>query len=247
MQLLLSGHGAMGRMVESIAIRRGHTILLRSTSSILFPDDLPSHAGDCCIDFSVAAAVPGIVRRCAEAGIPLVIGTTGWQNDAEAILAPAVTAGIPVIHGSNFSIGAQILFRIGAEASRLMAAFPQYDVGIHEVHHTRKKDAPSGTAISLADAVLKNLPRKQSWRGMESAAPVHPEELLIASQRLGSVTGEHTLHFHAPEDELLLTHRAHSREGFAFGAVLAAEIIGSVRGIQRFDDIVFSHLIPKQS
>ena len=247
MNIALSGYGAMGKEIETAARQRGHAVIFRFTSASPMPSAFPSVTPDCVIDFSRASAVEAVVRSCASSRIPLVIGTTGWNDRAEEILAPARAAGIPLIYGSNFSVGAQVMFRLAAELARLLAPHPQYDAAIHEVHHTRKKDAPSGTALTIARAVLSASDRKHAIRTQIGSDPLQPEELLITSQRLGNVPGDHTLTFSSAEDELVLTHRAHSRSGFAVGAVIAAELLSGLTGIHRFDDIVFSHTSSQQS
>lgn len=247
MHIALNGYGAMGKQIEAAAHQRGHTITHRFTSGAPALSSFPAGKPDCIIDFSTAAAVPSIVHTCANATIPLVIGTTGWSDKTEEILAPARTAGIPLIFGSNFSVGAQVMFRLSAELARLLAPHPQYDCAIHEVHHTRKKDAPSGTALTIARSVLSATDRKHSIRTQLGGSSLQSDELLITSQRIGAVPGDHTLTFSSAEDELVLTHRAHARTGFAVGAVIAAEMLSGLTGVHRFDDIIFTHSSPHHS
>ncbi len=247
MNLALVGYGKMGQEIESIALRRGHTVTARfSSASPLPPADSALFASqliDCFIDFSAASSVPNTIEVCCRLGIPLVEGTTGWQGQKDQLLAKVAALNGTVIHGNNFSIGAQMFFRIVREASMLMDHFPEYDTAVHETHHTKKKDAPSGTAITLANIILENLKRKQSVNTDLNSAPIRPEELNISSTRIGNVFGDHSVLYHSSADEIELVHRAHNRSGFAYGAVIAAERTKEFKGICSFDKLIFNSSI----
>jgi 4-hydroxy-tetrahydrodipicolinate reductase len=243
MNIALVGYGKMGREVESIALQRGHTITARFTSiSPLPPADSALYASqliDCFIDFSTAESVQNTVEVCCRLGIPLIEGTTGWHGQKEELLGKAASLNGTVIYGNNFSVGAQMFFRIVREAAQFMDRFPDYDVAIHETHHTRKKDSPSGTALTIAQHILDSMKRKSAVNTDQNASPLRPEQINISSSRVGNVFGDHSVLFHSTADEIELVHRAHDRSGFAYGAVLAAEMTEQFKGICSFDKLVF--------
>lgn len=244
MNIALVGYGKMGREIESIAQQRGHTITARFTSvSPLPPADSALYSSqliDCFIDFSTAESVQNTVEVCCKLGIPLIEGTTGWHAKKEELLASALSLKGTVIYGNNFSVGAQMFFRIVREAAAMMDTFPDYDVAIHETHHTRKKDSPSGTALSIAQQVIDSMRRKNAVNSDLTSSTIRTEEISIASSRVGSVFGTHSVLFHSMADEIELIHRAHNRSGFAYGAVLAAEMTKDFRGISSFDKLLFN-------
>ncbi len=243
MNIALVGYGHMGREIETIARLRGHTVTARfSSSSPLPPADPALFASqhiDCFIDFSNAAAVSNTIEVCCRLGIPLVEGTTGWQEQKEELLQKAASLNGTIVYGNNFSIGAQMFFRIIREASKLMDQFPEYDVAVHETHHVKKKDAPSGTALSAAQIILDYLRRKERINTDLHASPLLPQEISVTSTRIGTVFGDHSVLFHAPADEIEVIHRAHNRSGFALGAVIAAEMTQEFKGIFSFENLVF--------
>lgn len=218
MDLLLLGYGKMNRLVEEVARERGYSVAAKVDAGDAFPAGWA--AGLVAIDFSVPGAVLGHAERCMAAGIPLVIGTTGWleQLDRVRALAQASTAGI--IYGANFSFGVQALYRIVAAAAAALP--PSYEAFIWEAHHRAKKDAPSGTALQLAKVLGAG--------GHDPGA--------IASTRAGAIPGTHTVGFDSPEDTLTLTHTARSRRGFAAGALVAAEWILGKRGLHEFSEVI---------
>lgn len=243
MNIALIGYGNMGHEVESISHQRGHTIVARFSSSFPFPPSPPdffTHSNiDCCIDFSHPLQVRSHIATCVEAGIPIVEGTTGWQDQKKEIVEFVRQKNGSLVYGNNFSVGAQIFFRIVRRAARLMNAFPNYDVGVHEIHHSKKKDAPSGTALTLGNVLLSHMDRKEILKHGINGSPIKPNEINISSARIGKVFGTHSVLFHSDTDEIELTHRAHSRAGFALGAVIAAELIQEFHGVYSFDQLVF--------
>ncbi len=249
MNIAIIGYGAMGRHVESSTVQRGHTIAAVFTPRNPLPSAADEyyqrHPIDCCIDFSAADAVRNHVDICTAAGIPLIEGTTGWQRQKTEILAAAQQGHGTLIYGNNFSVGVQLFFRIIRESARLMNSFDEYDAGIHEIHHTRKKDAPSGTAATIAQILTEQLQRKASVKNPLDDSPILPHEINIASSRIGSVIGTHSVLFHSLSDEIELVHRAHHRSGFAAGAVRAAEMTRNVKGVYSFEELlersIFSH------
>jgi 4-hydroxy-tetrahydrodipicolinate reductase len=244
MNIALIGRGAMGREVAAAALSRGHTIIAQFSSRSPLPGNLvpviQSGTIDCCIDVSVPSAVLHHVSVSSTAGIPLVIGTTGWQEMKEEVLETARKRNGTLIYGNNFSVGAQMFFAVVRAAARLMNDFPEYDTAIDETHHVRKKDAPSGTALTLAQILIRELDRKKSILAPVTGM-ILPEQIGISSTRIGNASGTHTVRFRSAADEIELVHRAFDRSGFAAGAVLAAELTQRYPGIHAFDELIASH------
>ena len=223
MKIALHGYGKMGHTVERVAREAGHEIVVifdvRQSADGM-------HGAEVMIDFSHANAVEHAVDLCCDNGVALVIGTTGWNNRIDAFRKKIDAAGIGVVYASNFSPGANIMVALARRAGELFARFPQYASGMEERHHSQKKDAPSGTALSIANAVKEG-----------SAGKLQPP---IAATRVGSEFGLHTVFFDSPDDLVEISHRARSRDGFARGAVLAAELVQGKKGLIRFDELVMS-------
>ncbi len=243
MNIALIGYGAMGHEIETIALQRGHSVIARFNSGSLIPpsasDFYKSNSIHCFIDFSTASLVRTHAEISSTLGIPLVEGTTGWQDQKKEILDRVRNKNGTMVYGNNFSVGAQIFFRIVQQASQLMDPFPGYDVAIHETHHTKKKDAPSGTALTLGDIILTQIRRKTAIKKQPESAVIKPNEIGIASTRVGVVPGIHSVMFNSAADEIELTHRAHNRTGFASGALLAAELIQTSSGVFSFEELLF--------
>jgi 4-hydroxy-tetrahydrodipicolinate reductase len=223
MKLALIGYGAMGRLVEALAADAGHSVGMRVTSreASLGAEGLAEalRGHDAAIDFSVAEAVTAHVEACLEARVPLVEGTTGWGAHEEALRLAVERGGGALIYGANFSVGVNLFYRVVAQAAELFAAF-DYAAFIEEAHHSRKRDAPSGTALRLRGLVAERTSR----------------EVPVASTRAGHIPGTHRVGFDGPADQIVLTHSARSREGFASGALLAARWIQGRRGVYEFSD-----------
>jgi 4-hydroxy-tetrahydrodipicolinate reductase len=219
MKLLIVGYGRMGQMVEALAVERGMTI----ASRIDVDSGDWSAPADVAIDFSTASALKGNFPRYVERTLPVVIGTTGWSELEPAFRAEAERADIGVVASANFSIGVNLFEMLVADAARLMRAHPQYGAWIHELHHAAKRDAPSGTALLLRDAMTK--------AGYDRAIDV-------SSSRAGTIPGTHTVGFDGPSDTIELTHVARDRKGFASGALLAAEWIKGRRGWFSMADVL---------
>lgn len=244
MNIALIGHGTFGKEIEREALQRGHSVAAVYTSRFPVDQYLPKNERtiDCCIDVSVPSAVLTNVRTCAAAGIPMVLGTTGWQEHHSDLLECVRNHNGTLIYGSNFSIGAQVLFTLVRAAAAMAENLPEYDVAVSEVHHNRKADSPSGTALTLAREILSLLSRKTALHH-PATGPIRPHELSIASTRIGSVPGTHSVLFHSAADEIELVHRAHDRSGFAAGAVRAAELTARISGIHRFDELIQSEFL----
>lgn len=245
MNIALLGCGKTGREIESVAIARGHSIAGRFTSHNPLTESsmaaLRTQCVDCCIDFSTASAVLPNMCLCVQERIPIVVGTTGWHAHLPEIRSHVERFGGALVYASNFSVGAQTYLKIIREAARLFNAHMQYDAAVHETHHRLKKDAPSGTARTIADILIRELERKQTMRTDPDLAreAVASKDLWVSSSRVGSIFGTHTVTFSSESDEIELTHRAHSRQGFAIGALMAAEWVQGRQGIFTAEDVFF--------
>jgi 4-hydroxy-tetrahydrodipicolinate reductase len=221
MKLALHGYGKMGQTVERVAKERGHEVVC-----ILDVDrEEPLSGAEAIIDFSHASALDRVVTLAGEKRIGLVIGTTGWNERLDDVRAQVEKHGIGCVYASNFSPGANATFTLARRAGELFARFPQYAAGMEERHHDQKKDAPSGTALRIAGEV-------KSGSGGKLDPP-------IVSSRVGSEFGLHTLFFDSPDDLIEISHRARGRDGFARGAVVAAELVVGRKGMFRFDELMF--------
>ena len=222
MKIALHGYGKMGKTIERVASEAGHQVV-----AIFDVNRLDSMKdAEVVIDFSHADALDHALDLACGAKVPLVIGTTGWNQRFEDVRQRVDGAGIGAVYASNFSPGANVMFALARRAGELFARFPQYAAGMEERHHSQKKDAPSGTALRIADEVNRG-----------SAGKLTPP---VAASRVGSEFGLHTLFFDSPDDLIEISHRARGRDGFARGAVLAAELVRGKRGLIAFDDLVMS-------
>jgi 4-hydroxy-tetrahydrodipicolinate reductase len=233
MKILLIGYGKMGKTIERIAVSRGHEIVGR----IDVGDDLSlfDKEADVAIEFTQPEAAISNLKTCFEKGIPVVCGTTGWRQHQQEVEAYCKQKNGALLWSSNFSLGVNLFFKLNEYLAKLMNRYAQYEVSVDETHHTQKKDAPSGTAITLAEGVIKNLERKKKW-SMESND--NPESLVIKSFRIDPAPGTHVIRYHSEVDDIEITHTAHSREGFALGAVLVAEWLKGRKGIFTIDDFL---------
>jgi len=233
MNILLIGYGKMGKTIEVIALERGHTIIGKVDNQ----EELMqfSAAADAAIEFSQPDAVINNLKYCFEKKIPVVCGTTGWLEQKKEIEALCKQKQSAFFYASNYSLGVNLFFKLNEYLAKLMNGRSGYEVSIDETHHTQKKDAPSGTAITLAEGIINNYPSKKKWALNE----IHsPEELLIRSFRIDPVPGTHTVHYQSIVDELSIRHTAHSRQGFALGAVLVAEWLAGKTGVYSMDDFL---------
>ncbi len=225
MRIALIGYGKMGKLIGRLAAERGHSLAVTVGESHagLAAEQLAETltAADVAIDFTVADAVERNVRACMLAGVPIVVGTTGWdarRNEIEKIVTGSNGS---MVYGANFSIGVNLFFRIAGYAAELLARFPEYEAFIEEQHHSQKRDSPSGTALKL-----------------KSVAEKHVKIGEVAVTRAGSIPGTHRLGFDGPADQILLEHTARNREGFAYGAIMAAEWIENRKGFFEFTEVI---------
>lgn len=245
MKIALLGYGKMGKAVEKIAEAKNHEVVYRVDLNNAY-DFLPLSLQnvDVAIDFSMPTAAVDNILKCFEARVPIVVGTTGWYDQFDFIKDKCLKEEQSMVYSTNFSIGVNIFYKINKMLSAIMAQHTDYDVMISEVHHTAKKDHPSGTALTLARAILNDNPKKDRIKERlifekdQPAQSVKPNELLIESIREGDVTGLHTVRYESMIDTIEITHDAKSRYGFAKGAVMAAEWILDKKGIFTMEDIL---------
>lgn len=236
MNIALIGYGAMGREIDSLAPSENCVVVARYT------EEAPLEQNDACnwdvaIDFSSAAAVVHNATIVTRAGRGLVIGTTGWQDQVKHVQQLVEMAGTGCVVGSNFSVGVQIFVRLARAAGMLINHVPAYDVAVHEWHHTRKADSPSGTALTLGNTLLEEVERKKRLVTETQHERIDPEALHVSSTRVGNVHGKHVITIDGTDDRIELTHDARTRSGFARGALLAAKWVRGRHGFYDFVDV----------
>ncbi len=236
MKIALIGYGKMGKTIERIAIERGHEIV--SIIDVNNLDDFDSPAfksADVAIEFTVPQVALSNYRRAFASGVAVVSGTTGWTDELPTFRKEIEDGGHTLFWSSNFSIGVNIFMAVNKHLAKIMNQFPVYNVEMTEVHHIQKLDAPSGTAITLAEGLLDNLHRKSAW---VKETETNPNELAIKSIREGQVPGIHTITYESDVDTITITHDAKSREGFALGSVVAAEFTAGKKGFLGMEDLM---------
>lgn len=236
MKIALIGYGRMGKAIEKIARERGHEITLIIDLGNQDELTVPNlQKADVAIEFTIPSSAPGNYKKCFEAGIPVVSGTTGWLGQKNEILQEMARYNGTFFYASNFSLGVNLFFELNRKLALLMANRPEYRVTLEEVHHTQKLDAPSGTAITLAEDMIAALPELESWT---LEGPGHEHQLKITAIREGQVPGIHRIQYDSAVDHILIEHSAKSREGFAWGAVLAAEFSLGKKGILTMNNLL---------
>ncbi|MBS1774379.1 MAG: 4-hydroxy-tetrahydrodipicolinate reductase [Bacteroidetes bacterium] len=236
MNIALIGYGKMGKAIEEIAIERGHNITLRISTANkheMTPDNL--RMADVAIEFTNPEVAKDNVVACLDAGVSVVCGSTGWNEQVHVAKMKAAEMGKAFLQASNFSIGVNIFFEVNKMLASLMDDQPSYNITVEETHHTQKKDAPSGTAITIAEQILENMSRKKHW-AKESTD--NPEAFPIIAHRTENVPGTHNVKYSSEIDDIEIIHTAHNRKGFALGAVLAAEYINGKEGIFEMRDVL---------
>ncbi|MFD0794784.1 4-hydroxy-tetrahydrodipicolinate reductase [Mucilaginibacter litoreus] len=244
MKIALLGYGKMGKMIEKIALDRKHEIVLkidRDNADELTAENLQK--ADVAIEFSTPSTVLQNIELCFKAGTPVVVGTTGWHNEMTQIQQQCGHYNASMIYGTNFSVGVNIFFHLNKMLAMIMNSYPYYEVQVEEIHHTQKLDSPSGTAITIADGIISNLDAKAQWKNV-LVSDDHPnnetiatDELLIESLRIENVPGTHTVIYDSEVDTIEFKHTAHNRNGFALGAVLAAEWIKDRKGFHSIEEM----------
>ena len=236
MRIALVGYGKMGKAIEEIAVNRGHEIVLKIDEYNLSDFSKKNiAAANVAIEFTGPHSAYDNVKKALEFDIPIVCGSTGWLEKLNEIKKLCTDRKGSFIYASNFSVGVNIFFEINKKLAALMILQKDYEVQITEVHHTQKKDAPSGTAITIAEQILENLKRKKTWVNYISD---NIEDLEIISERIDPAPGIHKVKYSSAVDDIEIIHTAHSRQGFALGAVLAAEFIQDKKGIFSMKDVL---------
>lgn len=236
MKIALIGYGKMGHIIERIALERGHQIV-----SIIDKDNQADFnspefkSADVAIEFSMPTAAMENYEKCFAANVPVVAGTTGWLSRMDEIKDACKDGKQTFFYASNYSIGVNIFFALNKYLAKIMNNYPAYDVRMEEVHHIHKLDSPSGTAITLAEGIIQNLDRKDKW--IESSTPA-TDEVGITAFRRDEVPGIHTIIYESAVDTISMTHDAKSREGFALGAVVAAEFLAGKKGFYTMEDLM---------
>jgi 4-hydroxy-tetrahydrodipicolinate reductase len=245
MKIALLGYGKMGKIIEKIAIDRKHEIVLKIDYDNLHELTTENlQKADAAIEFSTPATVLSNIYYCFEANIPVVVGTTGWYDELPQVKHQCEQGNHSLVYATNFSVGVNIFFYVNRVLAKLINDYPYYDVQVEEIHHTQKLDSPSGTAITIAEGIIENLDTKKEWVNVLTASGdetaddnIKNEQLLIESFRIDSVPGTHTVIYDSEVDSIEFKHTAHNRNGFALGAILAAEWIRDKKGFHPVQDM----------
>lgn len=233
MNIILLGYGKMGKTIERVAQERGHQITARI--DIENRHEFETAKGDVAIEFSHPDAAFENIHKGLSMGIPVVSGTTGWLDRKAAIETLCASQNGSFFYASNYSLGVNIFFKLNEYLARMMNAHSSYSIDMEEIHHMEKKDAPSGTAITLAEGIIQHVDRKIKWVNTD---PESADQLAIRSLRIGEIPGTHTVTYKSAVDDIEIRHTAHSREGFALGAVLVAEWIRDKKGVLNMNDFL---------
>jgi 4-hydroxy-tetrahydrodipicolinate reductase len=236
MKIALLGYGKMGKEIEKIALSRNHQIVL--IIDINNQNDLTIEnikKADVAIDFSIPSSAFNNIMMCFDAGIPIVCGTTGWLEKIETVKEKCITENKAFFYASNYSLGANVFFRLNKYLAKMMSKLSDYQAEIEEVHHIHKLDAPSGTAITLAEGIIENIPSKTGWILNQQS---DEKNIGIKAIREGEVPGIHRIKYNSKVDFINIEHSAYSRQGLALGAVLAAEFMKGKTGFRTMDDLL---------
>lgn len=231
MNIALLGYGKMGKTIEQIAIKRGHTIVLSVDKD---DDGYDITKADVAIDFSIPTVAFNNISNCLNNGVPVISGTTGWLKNYDNAVALCNQKKGAFIYASNYSLGVNIFFELNKTLAKMMSTLKQYNVSMEEIHHTQKLDAPSGTAISLANDIIANNANFETWKLDETAEKAIP----IIAKRIADVPGTHTVNYESEVDTITIEHVAHTRQGFALGAVIAAEWLVGKTGVFTMNDVL---------
>lgn len=231
MNIALLGYGRMGQTIEQIAIKRGHNIVLKVDKD---DTDYDITKADVAIDFSIPNVAFNNISNCLNNNVPVISGTTGWLENYDNAVALCKEKKGAFIYASNFSLGVNIFFELNKTLAKMMSTLEQYNVSMEEIHHTKKLDAPSGTAITLAEGIIANTPHYDGWM-LDAKAD---KKLPIVAKRIEDVPGTHTVTYQSEVDTITIDHVAHNRQGFALGAVIAAEWIVEKSGVFTMNDVL---------
>jgi len=238
MKIGLIGYGKMGKVIERIALERGHTIAFKANSSAPFTD-LTQTDADVAIEFTQPELAETHMKHALELNLPIVVGTTGWYDQLPEIETLVKSSNGSLLHASNFSIGVNIFFKMNEILAKIMSNQPEYKAELEEIHHVQKLDAPSGTAISIAQGIIKNHDSYSTWNSsLNEKAAVETGSLPITAVREPEVPGTHTVTYNSAIDLISMSHIAHNRDGFALGSVLSAEFLFNKKGIYTMNDVL---------
>ena len=231
MKIALLGYGKMGKVIEQIAIQRGHDIILKVDENSMSYDIA---LADIAIDFSVPDSAINNITNCLNKAVPVISGTTGWLNNYDKMVALCKEKNGAFIYASNFSLGVNIFFELNKSLAKMMKNLSQYDVSLEEIHHTQKLDAPSGTAITLAEGIIEN----SNYKNWKLSTNVEANIIPIEAKRIEKILGTHSINHNSKVDTINITHTAHNRDGFALGAVIAAEWLIGKTGVFTMNDVL---------
>lgn len=231
MKIALLGYGKMGKAIEAIAIQRGHTIAIKTNKE---PTSYDITQADVAIDFSIPSAAVNNITNCINNGIPIISGTTGWLDSYDTLVTLTKAKKGAFIYASNFSLGVNIFFELNKSLSKMMSNLSQYKVSIEEIHHTQKLDAPSGTAITLAKGIIENT----NYNNWKLGNTNNSSEVSIEAKRIDNVPGTHHVNYNSEIDTISISHTAHGRDGFALGAIIAAEWLIGKTGVFTMNDVL---------
>lgn len=232
MKIALLGYGRMGKAIEAIAVKRGHTIVIKTND---VGEQYDINQADVAIDFSMPSSAYGNISDCINNQVPVISGTTGWLDQYDDIVSLCEKQKGAFIYASNYSLGVNIFFELNETLAKMMSKLEDYKVTMEEIHHTQKLDAPSGTAITLAEGVIKNNNAYNEWQLDEATKG---DALPIVAKRIPEVPGTHTVDYSSSIDTISIEHTAHNRQGFALGAVIAAEWLVGKTGVFTMKDVL---------
>ena len=233
MKIALFGYGKMGKEIEQIALQRGHEIVLKIKGT----EEYDISKADIAIDFSVPNAALSNIVSCFKNNVPVISGTTGWLDDFDKAIDVCKENNGSFIYASNFSIGVNIFFELNKQLAKMMNSQKEYSINVEEIHHTKKLDTPSGTAITLAEGIINNT-SKRDWQLKERQTQINAETILIEAKRVPDVPGTHIISYESQIDSIEIKHTAHNRKGFALGAIIAAEWLNHKIGIYTMKDVL---------
>jgi 4-hydroxy-tetrahydrodipicolinate reductase len=235
MNIALIGYGKMGREIEAAALKRGHSIVLKiDANNAQTVSESEFKKADVAIEFTTPHSVIENIKKCFNASLPVVVGTTGWYDNFPDIKLLCSEKNGALFHATNFSVGVNLFFKVNKYLAELMNKYENYEVSMEEIHHIHKLDKPSGTAISLATQILDKIDRKEKWSIDETGQDI----LSIKDVREGEVPGTHIVKYSSEIDDIEIMHKAHSRKGFAQGAVIAAEFLHGKKGVYSMSDLI---------
>tara|TARA_B100000900_G_scaffold408150_1_gene421962 strand:+ start:350 stop:1069 length:720 start_codon:yes stop_codon:yes gene_type:complete len=238
MKVAILGFGKMGQIIEKIALERGHNILLKINQNNIDELNIENlKKADVVIDFSTPESAKTNILLSIDANKPIISGTTGWLNDYKEVKDYCIKNNGTFLYASNFSLGVNLFFELNKYLAKLMKKHQQYQINLTDIHHSEKLDSPSGTAISLAEQIISESDIKNKWTLNQKNLD---DEIKIDAQRIGNITGTHSVNYRSEIDSISITHEANSRDGFALGAVIASEWIISKKGVFSMHDVLFS-------